>query len=174
MPKQRRKQVVVDKRFQLGVAATIVIWMFSYLMLFSMFVVVAPVIFRMATGGQLPTVLEVYEDFRSIFARLIVPMTLSLTILGIHAVLFLHRVAGPAYRFKMWLKGVRDGDLVHGCYLRRADMLKDVASAMTETVEVLREDVAKAQAGDLSALDKYRTDLVEKDVEEKVEEPVAV
>jgi len=174
MPRQRRKQVVVDKRFQLGVAATIVIWMFSYLMLFSMFVVVAPVLFRMATGGPLPTVTDVYEDFLDLFARLLVPMTLALTILGIHAVLFLHRIAGPAYRFKMWLKGLREGDLVHGCYLRKSDMLKDVASALTETVEVLRDDIARAQAGDLSALDKYRTDLVEKDVEKKAGEPVAV
>ena len=174
MPKQRRKKVVIDKRLQLGVAATIVIWMFSYLMLFSMFVVVAPILLRMVTGGPLPTVLEAYEDFVGIFTRLIVPMTLALIILGVHATVFLHRVAGPAYRFRMWLKGLREGDLVHGCYLRKGDMLKDVASALTETVEVLRDDIAKAQAGDLSALDKYKTDLVEKDVEKKAEEPVAV
>ena len=32
-------------------AAAVVIWMFSYFMLSSMFVVVAPILFRMATGG---------------------------------------------------------------------------------------------------------------------------
>jgi methyl-accepting chemotaxis protein len=158
MPNIKRRQIMVNKKLQIGVSATIVMWIFTYLIVFSMIVVVAPVLLRMTSGGRLPTVPEVYDEFWGIFSRLAVPLLLTLAILGAHATVFLHRIAGPAYRFKMWLRGVREGDLATGVYLRKTDMFKDVAKEMNETLDVLRQDIARAQAGDVTALEKYRTD----------------
>jgi len=174
MPNQKRRQIVVDKRLQIGVSATIVMWIFTYLIVFCMLVVLAPVLLRMVSGGRLPTVPDVYDNFMGIFSRLAVPMILTLAMLGVHATVFLHRIAGPAYRFKMWLRGVREGDLSTGVFLRKADMMKDVAREMNETLAVLREDISRAQAGDASALDKYRTDTVPAEPEKKPEKTVSV
>ena len=99
MPNIKRRQIMVNKKLQIGVSATIVMWIFTYLIVFSMIVVVAPVLLRMTSGGRLPTVPEVYDEFWGIFSRLAVPLLLTLAILGAHATVFLHRIAGPAYRF---------------------------------------------------------------------------
>jgi len=177
MPRDKRRQIVVNRKLQFGVAATIMMWLFTYLLMFSLVTVLAPVLFKMATGGELPTVPDVYDEFYGIFARLAIPLVLTFTVVGMHATVFLHRIAGPAYRFKMWLRGVREGDLATTVNLRKTDMLKDVAHEMNETLAVLREDIAKAQQGDLTALEKYRTDkpVAEEEPVTNVEiEPVEV
>lgn len=176
MKSYKRRQVVVNKGFQLGIAVTIVMWIFTYLILFSMIVVTAPVIFAVLGSGPLPSVSAVYHDFLSVFARLTVPLILTLLILGVHATIYLHRIAGPIHRFKLWLRGVREGDLKTEVHLRKTDLLKDLAEEMNETLFFLRENIDRAKvaakklpdggASILDALEKYRTEAVTEDAEE--------
>jgi methyl-accepting chemotaxis protein len=178
MKKHKRRQIVVNKGFQLGIAVTIVMWIFTYLILFSMIVVTAPVIFAVLGDGPLPSVSSVYNDFVSVFARLTLPLLLTLLILGAHATIFLHRIAGPVHRFKLWLRGIREGDLKTEVHLRNTDLLKDLADEMNETLFFLRENIDRAKVAAkklpegaesvLSALEKYQTEAV------KEEEPASV
>lgn len=184
MTKHKRRQVVVNKGFQLGIAVTIVMWIFTYLILFSMIVVTAPVVLAVLGDGPLPSVSAVYHDFLSVFARLTVPLILTLLILGVHATVYLHRIAGPVYRFKTWLRGVREGDLSTEVHLRNTDLLKDLAEEMNETLFFLRENIDRAKiaakklpdggAGILDALEKYRTEPATAPKQEETEEAASV
>jgi hypothetical protein len=174
MKRHRRKQIIVDRKFQVGTSLMFAVWALAYVILVSVTVVMAPVLVRLVSGDTLPTVGEIWAQFVSIHSRLLIPVFLSLVLLAVHWTILLHRIAGPAYRFKVWLKGVREGDLMTECRLRKGDHLKDVATEMTETLAAIRADVAKAKNGDLSALDKYVTEKLPEDEEPApaVEEPV--
>jgi len=55
-----------------------------------------------------------------------------------------HRIAGPLYRFEVFLKQVQRGERPAACHLRQGDELKDLCELLNQVTEPLR----KTQGGD--------------------------
>lgn len=63
---------------------------------------------------------------------LLVPMTLAL------GVVLTHKIAGPLYRFEMFIQGVMAGEHPEPCRLRKGDELQDFCDLLNELTEPLR------------------------------------
>ena len=66
------------------------------------------------------------------------PAVFALTcLIGSHAVLLTHRVAGPLYRFRQVMRDAARGDLSLRARIRRKDLLHDEADVLNELLETL-------------------------------------
>lgn len=81
----------------------------------------------------------------------------SLVVIGVFGIFFLHRVAGPVYRFRQIFMRINDGEYPNFIKLREGDFFMETASEINQLIQKLRfeEDKSrrmKAKLGDL--LDK--------------------
>ena len=58
---------------------------------------------------------------------------------GFFGVFFLHRVAGPVYRFRQVLKRMGSGEIPGDVQLRRRDFFKETADELNRVIHLLRE-----------------------------------
>ena len=83
-----------------------------------------------------------YEVMSTINYLLTVRITLTLLvtvfIAGFLSIMFLHRVGGPIYRFRVTLKQIVSGQVPNDIKLRRNDFYKDVADEMNKVLALLR------------------------------------
>ena len=90
-----------------------------------------------------------YQMLSDVNHQLVMRVSLTLllcvivtTVIGI---VFLHRVAGPVYRFRIVLKKLAVGEIPQDVRLRQADYFKEVADELNEVFKHLREKKAIAQ-----------------------------
>ena len=149
--RKRRRQLLVDPRIQLGLSLRILACMAAYMILFGLVAVLGP-LFTIATGmpGD-EQVIAAGEKLDGLFSTFLVPGALTFACLAMHCFVMLHRLAGPAYRFRAVMASIRDGDIAGRVKLREGDFLEDVAEAIDTTVASLRSDfeAMKSQALEL-------------------------
>ena len=58
---------------------------------------------------------------------------------GFFGVFFLHRVAGPVYRFRQVLKRMGSGEIPSEVHLRRRDFFKETAEELNRVIQVLKD-----------------------------------
>lgn len=58
---------------------------------------------------------------------------------GFFGVFFLHRVAGPVYRFRQVLKKMGSGEIPGDVRLRKRDFFKETADELNRVIQLLRE-----------------------------------
>lgn len=91
-----------------------------------------------------------YELLSVINEQLIMRVSMTLFVAVIVAtaigVVFLHRVAGPVYRFQMILKKMATGVIPNDVKLRDKDFFKEVAGEFNNVFRVLRARKMKAEA----------------------------
>lgn len=58
---------------------------------------------------------------------------------GFFGVFFLHRVAGPVYRFRQVLKKMGSGEIPGNVQLRKKDFFKETADELNRVIQLLRE-----------------------------------
>ncbi len=70
-------------------------------------------------------------------------------------IFFLHRVAGPVYRFRMILKKLANGEIPNDVRLRENDYFKETAAEFNNVFKSLREKrlLAQESAADLEKLE---------------------
>lgn len=71
---------------------------------------------------------------------------LTLIIIGIFGVFFLHRVAGPVYRFRQIFMRINDGEFPKFVRLREGDFFSETASEINQLVNKLRFDYERDRA----------------------------
>ncbi len=90
---------------------------------------------------------------------------------GFFGVFFLHRVAGPVYRFRQVLKEIANGGIPQDIKLRDKDFFKDTAEELNRMLRVLRRyDESAKQVEILLADDRFKQlppDLTQKISETK-------
>ena len=191
----RRRQMIIDKKFQVGVSFRIVVFLASYMLFFCLVSVFMPFISGTIAGGTEDAMIDSVRRIIDFTDWLLIPLVLTFVCLTLHGILLTHRVAGPAYRLERTLKSMRQGDLSIDIRLRKRDYLASVADAYNEMIVPLRQDVARLrqtvaslidqpndpddvrQAGNLMAeiLDRYTIDASRAPVAEECEaekEPV--
>lgn len=135
--KHKRINKLVDKPFQLKLASYFVgIVLVALLFQF--------VLFASSVSGTAAAFSEVsdglYAQFRDDLVRslffsmvLVLPLTLGV------GILVTFRVAGPIYRFGVFLREVADGAAPADCKLREGDELQELCTLLNEATAPLRQ-----------------------------------
>ena len=90
---------------------------------------------------------EVLSDVKAqLMARIAVILAVTMVITGIFAVFFLHRVAGPVYRFRQSLMRLNQGDYPPNIRLREGDFFSETAEEINKLIGKWREDRDKINA----------------------------
>jgi sensor histidine kinase YesM len=82
-------------------------------------------------------------------------------------VTFLHRVAGPVYRFRLLLKKLASGEIPSDMRLREKDYFKEVAMEFNNVFKVLRAKQILSEEM-ASVLDKLQNQALPKELESQV------
>lgn len=64
---------------------------------------------------------------------------LAVVATGFFGVFFLHRVAGPVYRFGQVLKRISSGEIPNEVRLRRRDFFKETAEELNKVIQLIKE-----------------------------------
>lgn len=139
----RRRKVLVDRKFQLGMSLHIVGWVYAYLVLFAL-VANFDAFKELLTGdagtesyvnavGRLQVFLQVF----------VLPLVFTFVCMCLHGILFTHRLAGPLYRLKEALRRVRGGDLAADVKLREQDYFQDLCEEINALLGHLRGDLRR-------------------------------
>jgi hypothetical protein len=108
----------------------------------------------------------------------------TLIILGLFGLLFLHRVAGPVYRFRQIFLRMNRGEIPGTIKLREGDFFEETASEINRLIKRLEFEKARSDRvkekinqlaanslpGDVSAKVHELKDLAERPYEEKIEQ----
>lgn len=87
---------------------------------------------------------EILSDVSyKIIIRVTLVLILTLITIGAYGVMFLHRVAGPVYRFRQTLLKVNRGEMPHDIKLREGDFFHDMAHDINIILKRLRSEQDK-------------------------------
>lgn len=87
---------------------------------------------------------EILSDVSyTIIIRVTLVLILTLIIIGIYGITFLHRVAGPVYRFRQTLLKVNRGEIPGQINIREGDFFHEVAQEINIVLKRLRADQEK-------------------------------
>jgi methyl-accepting chemotaxis protein len=149
-PTYRRRIVVVDRKFQLGMSGRVVSYLAAYFLFFFLLAVFAPFLGSVLDGASHEQTTAALTDLVTMSQRLVMPLFLTFVCLALHTVLLTHRIAGPVYRFRKMFEGVGEGNIARDVKLRKGDFLDELAQAYNTSMVKLRTDIddlrAEAQA----------------------------
>ena len=86
---------------------------------------------------------------------------------GFFGVFFLHRVAGPVYRFRQVLQKMGSGEIPGEVQLRKRDFFKETADELNRVIGLLRELDSTSQKMDI-VLDQLPKDSLPADLKSKI------
>ncbi len=87
---------------------------------------------------------EILSDVSyTIIIRVTLVLILTLIIIGIYGITFLHRVAGPVYRFRQTFLKVNRGEIPGEVKIREGDFFQEVATEINVVLKRLRGDQEK-------------------------------
>jgi hypothetical protein len=110
-----------------------------------------------------------YDVSYSIIIRVTLVLILTLIIIGAYGVVFLHRVAGPVYRFRQILLKVNRGEMPQDIKLREGDFFHDMAHDINIILKRLRLEQSKISELKTKINDVQKNALSE-DVRQKTED----
>jgi hypothetical protein len=123
--------------------------------------------------GKVNPVEILSEVSYQIIIRVTLILILTLIIIGVYGVIFLHRVAGPVYRFRQTLLRVNRGEMPHDIKLREGDFFHDMAYDINIILKRLRTEQEKLGELKGKVMDFQRNSPSE-DVRRKAEEMKAL
>ncbi len=95
---------------------------------------------------------------------LVVMILLGLATIAV-TLLFSHKIAGPLYRFKKAIEGVRLGNLSSNFYLRNYDQLKELSEEVNAMIDKAREQISSIKE-DVAKLKAKKGNISDQDIEE--------
>lgn len=94
----------------------------------------------------------VYDANSQLIVISVLIIFLSVIASGFFGVFFLHRVAGPVFRFRQVLKRMGSGEIPPEVHLRKRDFFKETAEELNRVIHVLKEyDTASQKVDGLLA-----------------------
>ncbi|MFH1208265.1 MAG: hypothetical protein V1673_01735 [Candidatus Omnitrophota bacterium] len=121
------------------------------------------------TFGKINPSEILYDVSYSIIIRVTLVLILTLIIIGAYGVVFLHRVAGPVYRFRQTLLRVNRGEMPQDIKLREGDFFHDMAHDINIILKRLRSEQDKISELKVKLSDFQKSTLPE-DVRQKAED----
>ena len=104
---------------------------------------------EMAFGGYHFGKVSPYEVLSDISYQLVVRVScvlfVTLVVIAFYGVFFLHRVAGPVYRFRQTFLKINDGEVPAHVQLREGDYFTETAAEINRMIDKLKFDHSKCQ-----------------------------
>ncbi len=136
----RRRRILVDRRLQIGLSLRIVGYVYLYLVFFAL-VATGPAIMTVLRGGDDPEFLRAVDRLTVFVQVFVLPLALTFVCMCLHGIVLTHRVAGPIYRFRQVLSGIRRRFLPPKVALREGDCFADLCEEMNGLLEHLRGEI---------------------------------
>jgi hypothetical protein len=121
------------------------------------------------TFGKINPSEILYDVSYTIIIRVTLVLILTLIIIGAYGVVFLHRVAGPVYRFRQTLLRVNRGEMPQDIKLREGDFFHDMAHDVNIILKRLRSEQDKISELKIKMSDLQKSALPE-NVRQKAED----
>ena len=121
-----------------------------------MMIMVNEAVMEFASKGWVDAVALQEEWMSILLSKLLIALALLVPLTLAMGVLMTHKIAGPLYRFEMFLNAVMDGEHPEPCRLRQNDELKDFCELLNEVTEPLRNGsvpLPSASGNDLSEIE---------------------
>ncbi len=148
----RRRSYIVDKSLQYRFLATILIYGFIVVAFLSVYLFL-PEIMKMQDDSLSFEIRAAAADKLLAFHSRIWPAAIVIIILlGLHSILFFHRLVGPLYRFFWAFEKVRNGDLSFRVKIRRKDYLHREEAGFNEMLDALAGKLEYIHLANLTAL----------------------
>lgn len=153
-----RKQYLVDRQTQIGIAVQLVALWFAGIVIVAGFP-----IFAMLIYGGMVAQLPLNMIFSQIVEAIWFPMMMSVIVvpLGIwYSIRFSNRLAGPVFRIKRELGRLESGEEAFQVTLRRGDFFTDLADSYNNLrVRFMRLEARNRQLElEISALESHNSD----------------
>jgi methyl-accepting chemotaxis protein len=146
-----RRQYIVNKSLQYRFLTTIIIYAFITVFFLSVYLFV-PEIMKLEDESLSLQVRAAAADRILAFHSRIWPASIVLIcFLGIHSILFFHRVAGPLYRFHDAFERIRQGDMSFQVKIRKKDYLHPEEEHINEMIEAIAGKLGTIQLASLGA-----------------------
>lgn len=140
-PKTRRMRWLVDQEIQVGLGVRLALSMVGYLMLFLVIALVDPLIVLLSGSATEGARAAAGSELRGFLGSVIGPLLFATACMILHAVLILHRLAGPVLRFRQGFRSLEERDLTGDIHLRDGDMLGTLAEDHNRALSTLRGDL---------------------------------
>ena len=140
-PNYRRSRWLIDHEIQVGLGVRLALCMAGYLALFLLVAVVDPLIVLLSGSASEGARDAAARDLTGFLTSTVGPLLIATACMILHAILILHRLAGPVLRFRSSFGGLEKRDLCDDVHLRHGDMLGTLAEDYNRAIEVLRTDL---------------------------------
>ncbi len=142
-PTHRRRQILIDREFQLGFITRIAGFLVFYLMVFLVVSVVGPVAFALFTENAEWALMEISFRVEVLLRLVLAPIACTFVCLFAHGVIETFRIAGPNYRFKAVMHDLARFRIPRGVKIRKNDYLQDTAKDFHQALVRIHERVAE-------------------------------
>lgn len=139
----RRRIYLIKTRFQLKYTGLILLFMFivawavGYTVYYTGWLLMGEKLANVYPQGRLVAIMK------TINITLILRLVLIAPLVALFSILLSHRVAGPLFRIEQFLKSVAKGNLSIKLHLRKEDELQDLAEAINEMTDDLKNRVKR-------------------------------
>ena len=140
---QKRRTYLIKTKLQLKYAALILIFMFAvawisgYTVYYTGWLLMGEKLSNVYPQGRLADIM------RAINFTLFLRLAFIAPLVALISIFLSHRVAGPLFRIERFIRSVARGDLSSRLQLRKNDELKDVAGAINDMTDDLKNRVKK-------------------------------
>ena len=132
----KRRKKLIKPQFQLKVALSGL--GISIVAVLLMMIMVNEAVMEFANNGWVNAVALKEKWMGILLSKLLIALALLVPMTLAMGVLMTHKIAGPLYRFEMFLNAVIDGQHPEPCRLRKGDELLDFCELLNEVTEPLR------------------------------------
>ncbi len=147
MDHNRRKKILVKKKFQVIYVGYIIVFMIFVAVIsggtvfHTLFSILAPKLAGIYPEGRL---MAIFTKTALILARNLLILTPFIIVIGI---LLSHRIAGPISRIERVMEEIGNGNFKMRLAIRRSDELQDMADALNKMTELLdQKDTLEKEA----------------------------
>ena len=145
MANVRRKQLIVDRKLQLGLGMQLIGWVYLYVVGFTL-VSIAPSLIRMSlSDAASPEYAEAVYRVQSFGRFVALPLMFTFLAMCLHGVLLTHRLAGPVYRFKVVARDMARRAFPAQVTVRPRDFHHDLAAELDTACRALRSHDARTR-----------------------------
>lgn len=154
MQKHRRKNMLVNKKIQLGLTLEILLALACYLLLFFVLTLFSPLSTLLSGGMTGVEVAAAKEEISYVVKVVLLPLAFAFVCIAIHGSLILHKLAGPLYRFNVVLDAMRGRDLTPMTRIRQGDYLQETSERFGLVLMKMSDDLRRARKDAQELLDQ--------------------
>ena len=137
----QRRQLLVDRPFQLRVISWLALILLVDLALFVGLAIAGPIAFGFLIGEPSPESLPTRLQVDTVLLALVLPLLCTFLCLFAQGLRVTFRIAGPCYRFRQVFRDLAELQIPRGVRIRETDFLQETAKELDQCLRALHEEV---------------------------------